>query len=92
MHPPILAVIEPVFVEPIGKVLENLETPTLHPNQHVRETGLDRAIVELGVHAEHLEALRLVLIGQRLAGAVSLRPSRGQAQGRFLPQSLSAAA
>ena len=86
--------IEPVFVEPIGKVLENLETPTLHPNQHVRETGLDRhrAIAELGVHAEHLEALRLVLIGQRLAGAVSLRPSRGQAQGRFLPQSLSAAA
>src|SRR3954451_9430748 len=35
VHPAILAMVKPVFVEPIGKVLENLEAPALHPNQHV---------------------------------------------------------
>jgi hypothetical protein len=72
VHTAVLAMVKAVFVEPIGKVLENLEAPALHPNQHVGKPGLDRhrAIVELCVRAEHVEALRLILIGQRLAGAL----------------------
>jgi hypothetical protein len=54
VHPAILAVVKAVFVEPIGQVLENLEAPALHSDQHVGKPSLDRhrAIVELGVHAE----------------------------------------
>src|SRR5262249_34461910 len=32
VHPSVLAMVKPVFVKPIGKVLENLEAPALHPN------------------------------------------------------------
>src|SRR5262249_44443052 len=32
VHPAILAMVKPVFVKPIGKVLENLEAPALHSN------------------------------------------------------------
>src|SRR5262249_41773858 len=32
VHPAILAMVKPIFVKPIGKVLENLEAPALHSN------------------------------------------------------------
>src|SRR5262249_45750516 len=53
------------------KVLEDLEAPALHPNQHVGNADLDRhaAILELCVGPEHVEPLRRVLLGQRNAGA-----------------------
>src|SRR5262249_52947543 len=71
VHPSVPAMVKPVFVEPIGKVLEDLEAPTLHPNQHVGNAGFDRhaAILELCVGPEHVEPLRRVLLGQRNAGA-----------------------
>src|SRR5262245_59287919 len=77
VHPAILAMVKPVFVKPIGKVLENLEAPALHPNQHVLNASLERhrAILELCVGVEHVEPLRRVLLGQRNAGAFQGLPA-----------------
>src|SRR6516164_6495749 len=50
---------------------QHLEAPALHPNEHVRNAGLDRhrSVLELRMFVQHLEALRSVLIRKRLAGA-----------------------
>jgi hypothetical protein len=65
VHPAILAVVNSEFVESIGKVLENLELPALHSNQH--PTPSHRRI---GVLEQHVEPLGLVLIGQWFAGSL----------------------
>src|SRR5262245_5472385 len=61
--------IQPEFLKPVIQVLQYLETPGLHPDQHVLEPGLDRhgPVLELRMLVQDLEALRSVLICQRLA-------------------------
>src|SRR5262245_5569867 len=63
--------IQPKFFEPLIQVLQHLEAPALHPNEHVRKAGLDRhrSVLELRMFVQHLEALRSILIRKRLAGA-----------------------
>src|SRR5215510_4414040 len=86
VHPAILAMVKPVFIEPISKVLENLEAPALHPNQHVLNASLDThaAVLELRMLVQHVQTLRSILISQRLAGAFQgltatvTRPGPGQ--------------
>src|SRR5262245_7376974 len=65
------AVIQPKFFEPLIQVLQHFEAPALHPNEHVRNAGLDRhrSVLELRMFVQHLEALRSILIRKRLAGA-----------------------
>src|SRR5215510_11249443 len=77
VHPAILAMVKPVFVEPIGKVFENLEAPALHPNQHVLNASLDThaAVFELRMLVQHVQTLRSILISQRLAGAFQGLPA-----------------
>src|SRR5215831_13443940 len=72
VHLPILAMIKPEFFEPLIQVPQHLEAPALHPNEHVRNAGLDRhrSVLELCVLEEHLKALRTILIRKRLAGAL----------------------
>src|SRR5262245_65227248 len=64
--------IKPEFFEPLIQVPQHLEAPALHPNEHVRNAGLDRhrSVLELCVLEEHLKALRSILIRKRLAGAL----------------------
>src|SRR5262249_36350719 len=83
VHPAILAMVKPVFIEPIGKVLENLEAPALHPNQHVLNASLDThaAVLELRMLVQHVQTLRSILISQRLAGAFQGQASTHQSMG-----------
>src|SRR5215510_14585607 len=77
VHPAILAMVKPVFIEPISKVLENLEAPALHPNQHVLNASLNThaAVFELRMLVQHVQTLRSILISQRLAGAFQGLPA-----------------
>src|SRR5262245_21336285 len=65
----ILAMIQPKCFEPLIQVLQHFEAPALHPNEHVRNAGLDRhrSVLELRMLVQHREALRSVWIRKRLA-------------------------
>src|SRR5262245_37310738 len=71
-HLPVLAMIEPEFLEPLIQVLQHFEAPGLHPNEHVLQPSLNRhrSVLELRMLVQHLKALRSVLIRKRLAGAL----------------------
>ena len=52
-------------LEPIVEMLEHFEAATLHRVEHVHQAGLDTdaLVLELRVDANHVQALRLVLLG-----------------------------
>jgi hypothetical protein len=52
-------------------VIKHLELARLHAREHVEQSGLDRYrfVLKLRVLEKHIQPLRLVLFGQRDAGA-----------------------